>query len=232
MRRSDKACGIGPSFEGGQVMHTYTKNTCGWDDDRVERLKKWWDEGQSASQIARRLGSVTRNAVIGKIHRLKLPPRSVVTRSITSSRQRRGTAKLRKFRPAHLETQNDRIRRMLRAGSTPLSIAMELKIRSTLVYAVKEMTIPAEPLPLQAATDVARVSFLDLDEIEIEGSKQHCRFIPASIDPKTTKPHEPQFCGSPKLPGLAYCEHHSKRCHNAPSPHIRVPVSDRIKEFA
>jgi GcrA cell cycle regulator len=205
-------------------MHTYTKSTSNWNDDRVERLKKWWDDGQSASQIARQLG-VTRNSVIGKVHRLKLPPRSVVTRSITSSRARRGTAKLRKFRPAHLETQNDRIRRMLRAGSTPLSIAMELKIRSTLVYAVKEMTIPAEPLPAQAPTDVARVSFLDLDE-------RHCRFIPASIDPKQTKSHEPQFCGSPKLPGLAYCEHHSKRCHNAPSPHIRVPVSDRIKEFA
>jgi GcrA cell cycle regulator len=205
-------------------MHTYTKTNSNWNDDRVENLKKWWDDGQSAGQIARRLG-VTRNAVIGKIHRLKLPPRSVVTRSITSSRARRGTAKLRKFRPAHLETQNDRIRRMLRAGSTPLSIAMELKIRSTLVYAVKEMTIPAEPLPLQAATDVARVSFLHLDET-------HCRFIPASIDPKKVKPHEPQFCGLKKLPGLPYCDDHRKRCFNPASPYDRVRVSDKIKEFA
>ena len=41
-----------------------------WTDDRVEVLKKLWAEGLSASQIAARLGGVTRNAVIGKVHRL------------------------------------------------------------------------------------------------------------------------------------------------------------------
>src|SRR5262249_52361580 len=42
----------------------------GWDDEGVELLKKLWADGLSASQIAGRLGSVTRNAVIGKLHRL------------------------------------------------------------------------------------------------------------------------------------------------------------------
>ena len=41
-----------------------------WTDERVETLKKMWGEGQSASQIAKELGGVTRNAVIGKVHRL------------------------------------------------------------------------------------------------------------------------------------------------------------------
>jgi len=41
-----------------------------WNDERVELLKKLWSDGLSASQIAGRLGSVTRNAVIGKVHRL------------------------------------------------------------------------------------------------------------------------------------------------------------------
>ena len=41
-----------------------------WTDDRVEILTKLWGEGLSASQIARELGDVTRNAVIRKIHRL------------------------------------------------------------------------------------------------------------------------------------------------------------------
>ncbi|MCK5712484.1 MAG: GcrA cell cycle regulator, partial [Hyphomicrobiaceae bacterium] len=41
-----------------------------WTDDRVDLLKKLWAEGLSASQIAGRLGSVSRNAVIGKVHRL------------------------------------------------------------------------------------------------------------------------------------------------------------------
>ena len=46
-----------------------------WTDERVETLKKMWGEGQSASQIAKELGSVTRNAVIGKVHRLGLSNR-------------------------------------------------------------------------------------------------------------------------------------------------------------
>jgi GcrA cell cycle regulator len=47
-----------------------------WTDERVDRLKKLWAEGLSASQIAGDLGDVTRNAVIGKVHRLGLSGRS------------------------------------------------------------------------------------------------------------------------------------------------------------
>src|SRR3954467_1747538 len=43
-----------------------------WTDERVELLKKLWQEGLSASQIAGELGGVTRNAVIGKVHPLGL----------------------------------------------------------------------------------------------------------------------------------------------------------------
>ncbi len=46
-----------------------------WTDDRVEQLKSMWNEGKSASQIAKSLGGVTRNAVIGKVHRLGLSNR-------------------------------------------------------------------------------------------------------------------------------------------------------------
>jgi GcrA cell cycle regulator len=58
----------------------------GWTDERVEQLKSLWTEGLSASQIARALGGVTRNAVIGKVHRLGLagragPPRAERPRS-------------------------------------------------------------------------------------------------------------------------------------------------------
>ena len=50
-----------------------------WTDERVELLKKMWGEGQSASQIAKELGGVTRNAVIGKVHRLGLSNRATTT---------------------------------------------------------------------------------------------------------------------------------------------------------
>ena len=47
-----------------------------WTDERVELLKKLWADGLSASQIAAELGGVTRNAVIGKVHRLGLSGRA------------------------------------------------------------------------------------------------------------------------------------------------------------
>lgn len=46
-----------------------------WTDDRVSLLKKLWGEGCTAAEIAKELGGVTRNAVIGKAHRLKLSGR-------------------------------------------------------------------------------------------------------------------------------------------------------------
>ena len=48
-----------------------------WNDERVDLLSKLWLEGRSASQIAAELGlGVTRNAVIGKVHRLGLSGRA------------------------------------------------------------------------------------------------------------------------------------------------------------
>src|ERR1700754_4502834 len=52
-----------------------------WSDERVEQLKSLWTEGLSASQIARALGGVTRNAVIGKVHRLGLAGRASPART-------------------------------------------------------------------------------------------------------------------------------------------------------
>ncbi|MCI4645595.1 MAG: GcrA cell cycle regulator [Hyphomonadaceae bacterium] len=53
-----------------------------WTDERVETLKKLWAEGHSASQIAKELGGVTRNAVIGKVHRLGLSGRATPSRPV------------------------------------------------------------------------------------------------------------------------------------------------------
>jgi GcrA cell cycle regulator len=52
----------------------------GWTDERVATLRKLWAEGLSASQIAKQLGGVTRNAVIGKVHRLGLAGRATPSR--------------------------------------------------------------------------------------------------------------------------------------------------------
>ncbi len=57
-----------------------------WTDERVEKLKKLWSEGLSASQIAAQLGGVSRNAVIGKVHRLNLPGRAKAGGTTTAAR--------------------------------------------------------------------------------------------------------------------------------------------------
>ena len=68
-----------------------------WSDERVAVLKKMWLEGNSASEIAKVLGNITRNAVIGKVHRLGLSNRdtnvsksgakaSTVTKSVKRGR--------------------------------------------------------------------------------------------------------------------------------------------------
>jgi GcrA cell cycle regulator len=74
--------------------------TAGWTEDRVGALKKLWLEGQSASQIAKQLGGgVTRNAVIGKVHRLGLSGRAA------PSQPARATFRPSRPRPAASPTQ-------------------------------------------------------------------------------------------------------------------------------
>jgi GcrA cell cycle regulator len=71
----------------------------GWTDERVEQLKKLWAEGLSASQIASRLGEVTRNAVIGKVHRLGLSGRATTSR-VKAMRPRKSVARVKRQRVA------------------------------------------------------------------------------------------------------------------------------------
>ena len=52
-----------------------------WTPEKEEKLRQYWKKGHSGSEIARMLGNTTRNAVIGKAHRLNLQARSVSKRS-------------------------------------------------------------------------------------------------------------------------------------------------------
>jgi GcrA cell cycle regulator len=73
----------------------------GWTDERVELLKKLWADGLSASQIAAELGGITRNAVIGKVHRLGLSGRAKSPSSATPRpRKARTHTHMMRARPA------------------------------------------------------------------------------------------------------------------------------------
>jgi GcrA cell cycle regulator len=82
-----------------------------WTDDRIEILTKLWRDGRSASAIAHELGGVTRNAVIGKVHRLGLSGRATPARP-GSRRARAPKAK----RPVA------RVRRMPAATPWPVEV--------------------------------------------------------------------------------------------------------------
>lgn len=67
-----------PEAYGYLTGNARAPNACihpGWTEDRVDILKRLWVDGASCSQIAKRLGGVTRNAVIGKVNRLGLQGR-------------------------------------------------------------------------------------------------------------------------------------------------------------
>src|SRR5438094_10225878 len=88
-----------------------------WTDERVETLKKLWTEGLSASQIAAELGGITRNAVIGKVHRLGLSGRAKSPAS-TTPRPRKSRA----------HAQMLRVPRHAMRGNTALVPAYEIEV--------------------------------------------------------------------------------------------------------
>jgi GcrA cell cycle regulator len=87
-----------------------------WTDERVENLKKLWTDGLSASQIAAELGGITRNAVIGKVHRLGL-----------SGRAKSPASAAPRPRKARAHSHMLRVSRPSIRGNTALAHAYELE---------------------------------------------------------------------------------------------------------
>lgn len=114
-----------------------------WTDERVELLKKLWGEGLSASQIAGRLGSVTRNAVIGKVHRLGLSGRATTSRMKTvRPRSRMANAKRAATKPRFAQIGNPAVRALYPADAEPV------------LPVVEELVIPmAERKTIQTLTE-------------------------------------------------------------------------------
>jgi len=91
----------------------------GWSDDRVEQLKKLWEAGLSASQIAAELGNVTRNAVIGKVHRLGLAGRATTSRMKSHRPRARGQASKRLMKPRFTSLGNPALRQLYLGDTEP-----------------------------------------------------------------------------------------------------------------
>ena len=167
-----------------------------WTDERVEVLKKMWGEGQSASVIAKELGGVTRNAVIGKVHRLGLSNR------VTSTTAKTGSAG-----KAKVEIKVKKV-----APATPRkAVSAPENVRIT-PPAVRKIIPAGQPLPPQpSANEISPEALAKVNEIEktakrislMELTEKTCKW-PVG-DPAT---EDFWFCGLSVKVGKPYCEAH------------------------
>lgn len=177
-----------------------------WTDDRVETLKKMWGEGQSASQIAKELGGVTRNAVIGKVHRLGLSNRTTAGAAAKPET---------KAKPASKPEAKAEVVEEPEQAAEPEKpeLKTEPAIAPQTNLPARKQIIPAgQPLPPQpSANEISPEALAKVNEIEkkakklglMELTERTCKW-PVG-DPAT---EDFWFCGLPVQQGKPYCEAH------------------------
>jgi GcrA cell cycle regulator len=191
-----------------------------WTDERVETLKRMWAEGQSASQIAKELGGVTRNAVIGKVHRLGLSNRvggsdkdegevdipapkaeTPAARPEPAAAPRPEVAK----RPAAAPVADRPAAAPAPAAAAPVANILPIPLRKAIIPA-------GQPLPPQPSlNEISPEALASVREVEkrakrltlMELTERTCKW-PVG-DPAT---EDFWFCGLPSVPGKPYCEAH------------------------
>jgi GcrA cell cycle regulator len=176
-----------------------------WTDERVEILKTMWGEGKSASQIAKELGGVTRNAVIGKVHRLGLSNRNggggsgAAAKAEPKEKAAASAPKAAAPKPEPAPAPEPVAAAPIPAPSAPVPF------RKTIVPA-------GQPLPPQPSTNeispeaLAKVSEVEKKALRLnlmELTERTCKW-PVG-DPAT---EDFWFCGLPSQAGKPYCEAH------------------------
>ncbi len=171
-----------------------------WTDERIDTLKKLWEKGLTASQIAETLGEgVSRNAVIGKAHRLGLKSRpSPVKGESGGGQPRKKPSAPRK--PASVSAK--------KPDAPKPSAAAKAKRDAD----VMPMPNPAAFRPASAVRQRApgeKVTLLDLNE-------RICKWPIGHPDEKDF-----HFCGDPVNPGFPYCMAHCAEAYQAQLPRDR-----------
>ena len=178
-----------------------------WTDERVELLKKMWAEGQSASQIAKELGSVTRNAVIGKVHRLGLSNRVGGAEGKTDAEAPEPLAP-RTEAPAPRPQPAATARPEQRPAPAPRPEAPAANVTP-----LRKPIVPAgQPLPPQPSVgEISPEALASVREVE----KKARKISLMELTERTCKwpigdPATPDFwfCGLPAQAGKPYCDAH------------------------
>lgn len=171
----------------------------GWTDERVEQLKRLWAAGLSASQIAAELGGITRNAVIGKVHRLGLSGRAKAP-ATTGAAPRPRKARV----PSHpMATGSFRSH-----GNAALA-------RPRMLEAEPAALVELAPAPELVPLVCERVTIMELRECM-------CRW-PLG-DPSRD---DFRFCGAQTAPGISYCAHHTAKAYQPAADRRRIRVPSR-----
>ncbi len=173
-----------------------------WTDERVEALKTMWGEGKSASQIAKELGGVTRNAVIGKVHRLGLSNRgAAAAEAAEEARPAEAVAPT----PPEPPAAEPEVAVEVVTPAAPRPVREPVPLNRARISA-------DQPLPPQPSTsEISAEALANLAEVAKRSKKlslmqlteRTCKW-PVG-DPAT---EEFWFCGLPAAPGKPYCEAH------------------------
>ena len=185
-----------------------------WTDERVETLKKMWGEGQSASQIAKELGGVTRNAVIGKVHRLGLSNRTAAAPAAAAAKPEpkakpaapKAEAKPKPAAKATPEPEAE-------AAPAPEAEEPAAAPAPKPNLPARKQIIPAgQPLPPQpSANEISPEALAKVSEVEKKAKKIGLMDLTERTckrpvgDPATD---DFWFCGLPVQQGKPYCEAH------------------------
>ncbi|HEX8239913.1 MAG TPA: GcrA family cell cycle regulator [Allosphingosinicella sp.] len=205
-----------------------------WTDERIDRLKELWTQGMTASQIADELGGVSRNAVIGKAHRLGLQSRPSPVKpneepfenpfepEARTEAAPRAEPEAPDVRPYESGAEAEAEARPAAAAPEPAPAPPPPQIRSIgpggfVRQAPGEQQSPIPPapprrlVPAKPSPEIAdKTSLLDLNEKICKWPIGH--------------PGEPDFhfCGSPANPGFPYCVEHCGVAYQA-----QIPRRDR-----
>jgi len=166
-----------------------------WTEERVELLRKLWLEGLSASQIAAQMGGVSRNAVIGKVHRLKLSNRG---RATAPARQKKSTQSTSGAKAAARVTQMRTVATTV--GATALQVQFE-----------------AEPVARQMPRVIENLAMPISRELKlVELTERTCKW--PSGDPLT---EDFSFCGNDSKENSPYCSYHARIAFQPPADRRR-----------
>lgn len=197
-----------------------------WTEERIERLKTMWSEGATASEIAEKLGGVSRNAVIGKAHRLGLearpsPVKPGEEQSQAAAKPAKKAAPAPKPAPAAekpAEQPTPRAAAPQPQRQRPLPGGDNVQYRSIGPGGFirqgpgdQQAPIPPAPprrlVPAKPSPEVAdKTGLLELNDRICKWPMGH--------------PGEPDFyfCGAPANPGYPYCVEHCGVAYQAQLP--------------